>query len=258
MLLKGKTAAVFAATGAIGTAVATRLAEEGARVFVSGRDRAALQRLGNRLDAPWEQVDATDEQQVAQHLEHIERSAGIDIVFNAIGLRAADAGYASPSTALPFEQFLRPLQIIAGSQFITARAAARLMLPRQHGTIVTLSASLSGNFIPFMAGITAACGAIEAMTRTLAAELGPAGIRVNCVRSGGMPETRTIQETQALMARTTGASVQDVGRSTMSNVLQRPLRLEETASMVAFVASDRASGIAGQVLNVCAGAIVSR
>ncbi len=258
MLLKGKTAVVFAATGAIGTAVAARFAEEGARVFISGRDNAALQRLGNRLDVPWEQVDATDEQQVAHHLEQVERSAGIDVVFNAIGLRAADAQYATPSTTLPFEQFLRPLQIIAGSQFLTARVAARHLLPKRRGAIVTLSASLSGQFIPFMAGITAACGAVEAMTRTLATEFGPAGIRVNCVRAGGMPETRTIQETQASMARTMGATAQDAGRPTITNVLQRPLRLDETASMVAFVASDHASGVAGQVLNVCAGAIVSR
>jgi len=141
MLLKGKTAVVFAATGAIGAAVAARFAAEGARVFISGRDKAALQRLGNQLDAPWEQVDASDEQQVTRHLEQVERNAGVDVVFNAIGLRAADADYATPSTTLPFERFLRPLQVIAGSQFLTACAAARHMLPEQRGSRKSASAS---------------------------------------------------------------------------------------------------------------------
>ncbi len=109
----------------------------------------------------------------------------------------------------------------------------------------------------FMAGITAACGATEAMTRSLAAELGPYGVRVNCVRAGGMPFTRTIRETVAAIARTTGVAANDPG-SSPANALNRPLTVDETAAMVAFVASDLASGVTGQVLNVCAGSVVSR
>lgn len=258
MLLQDKTALVFAATGAIGPAVARHFATQGARVFISGRDDAALKRLGQELDARWQVVDATDDGQVSGYIDGVAGQAeGVDVVFNAIGLRAAEAQYATASTAMPFETFLLPLRVIAGSQFLTARSAARHMVPKRRGAIVMLSASLSGKFIPFMAGITATCGAIEAMTRTLAAEFGPAGVRVNCVRAGGMPETRTIQETIANMARPTGATPQASGRPTVDNVLTRPLRLEETAATVAFVASDRASGIAGQVINVCAGAVVS-
>ena len=80
----------------------------------------------------------------------------------------------------------------------------------------------------------------------------------NCVRAGGMPETRTIVETTANMAATMGVQPDEAARSTATNVLRRPLRVEETAATVAWVASDLASGVAGQVVNVCAGAIVSR
>jgi len=121
---------------------------------------------------------------------------------------------------------------------------------------VLLSASLSGKMVPYMAGITAACGAIDALTRSLAAEWGPAGVRVNCVRAGGMPETRTIQETFAQMARTSGATQADVARSTVANALQRSVTVAETAEAVAFLASERARGMSGQVVNVCAGAMV--
>ena len=106
--------------------------------------------------------------------------------------------------------------------------------------------------------IFAATGAIgSAVARRLAAEFGPAGVRVNCVRAAGMPETRTIRETVARMSRTTGRTSQEAEQRTVANVLQRPVRVDETARTVAYVASDYASGVVGQVINVCAGAIVS-
>src|SRR5262245_9336302 len=252
----GKTAVVFGATGAIGTAVSRRLAAEGARVFISGRRGVELERLAGDIGAGWAVVDATEETQVEGWLNDVaKQSDSLDIVFNAIGPRPSAAGYATPSVHLPLDTFLLPLRLIVGSQFLTARVAARRMAAQGRGAIVILSASLSGGFVPFMAGITAACGALEAMTRSLAAEFGPAGVRVNCVRSGGMPETRTIQETLALMARAREMPPSEAGARTMSTVLGRPVRLDETAAAVAWLASDAASGIAGQVVNVWAGAL---
>ena len=75
---------------------------------------------------------------------------------------------------------------------------------------------------------------------------------------GGIPETRTIGETTANMATTMGVTVDEAARPTATNVLRRPLRVEETAATVAWVASDMASGVAGQVVNVCAGGTVAR
>lgn len=258
MLLKQKTAAVFAATGAIGSAVARRLEADGATVHISGRDPEQLQKLGEEIGASWHLVDATAEADVEAYFKHLaDNNQTPDIVFNGIGLRAAAGGYARPASTLTRETFLLPIETIVWSQFLTARTAAtELKAKNRGGAIVLLSASLSGLFVPFMSGITAACGAVEALTRSLAAEYGRAGLRINCVRAGGMPETRTIRETTERMAELTGASPGDAGRPTSTNVLGRPLRPEETAQTVAFVASDRASGIAGQVINVCAGTLV--
>jgi len=190
-------------------------------------------------------VDATDETQVEGWFDHLAKQAdGLDIVFNAVGPRAAAAGYATPSTRLPVDTFLLPLMLIVGSQFLTARVAARRMAAQGRGAIVTLSASLSGGFVPFMAGITAAC--VEAMSRSLAAEFGPDGVRLNCVRAGGMPETRTIRETLALMARERGTTPGEADARTMSTVLGRPVRLDKAAAAVAWLASDAASGVAGR------------
>jgi 3-oxoacyl-[acyl-carrier protein] reductase len=102
-----------------------------------------------------------------------------------------------------------------------------------------------------MANITAACGATEAMTRALAGELGPSGVRVNCVRGSAMPETRTIQETFAAQTRITGRAPEIAVPP-----LHRPITVAETAATVAFLASDLSSGTTGQTLTVCAGAFV--
>ena len=260
MLLQDKTALVFGASGAIGNAVVLRFAAEGAHVFASSRSNRPPTSI--EIGAPasgWMRVDATREDEVAAYVGDVATTSGrIDVVFNAIGLDPLAAAYATPSPTLPRAQFLLPLDVIVWSQFLTARTAAPYMLRRGAGSIVMLSASLSGQFIPYMAGITAACGAVEALSRTLAAEFGPAGVRVNCVRAGGMPETPTISTTSAQMAQTAGDGGEHGVRSTSATVLRRPLRLSETAATVAWVASDAASGMAGQVVNVCAGAIVSR
>jgi 3-oxoacyl-[acyl-carrier protein] reductase len=125
------------------------------------------------------------------------------------------------------------------------------MIQQCSGAIVTLSATLSGMTAANMAVISATCGAIEAMTRSLAGEFGRAGVRVNCVRGSAMPETRTIQETMAGQVRIFGE------RPPMSlPPLGRPIFVAETASKAAFLASDASSGMTGQVVTVCAGAFV--
>lgn len=73
-----------------------------------------------------------------------------------------------------------------------------------------------------------------------------------------MPETRTILEATARMAATMGVGLDDLARSATTNVVRRPVRVDEIAASVAWLTSDLATGIAGQVINLCGGAIVSR
>lgn len=255
MLLEGRTVAVFAATGAIGSAVARRMSVEGARLFVSGRHRGPLAALAEELRAPFEVVDAMDQRAVERHLERVVAANGaLDATFNAIGPRPDELGYGLPAVDLDLDALLQTVAIVTGSQFLVARAAARHMVRKGRGAIVTLSASLSGRAAPFMAGLTAACAATEGLTRSLAAEMGPHGVRVNCVRAGGMLETRTMRETFAAIARTTGGSPDP---PPVTNLLGRSVTPEETAQMVAVLASDMSSGMTGQVVDVSAGAVVA-
>ncbi len=257
MLLTNKNALVFAATGAIGSEVARTFAREGAHVWISGRNAETLRQLvaqitdaGGSVTA--DVVDATDPQAVQSYVDRVAEQAGsIDVVFNAIGDRPANLHYPTPVHELTVEQFFTPITHIVGSTFITSQAAAKHMVRQRSGAIVTLSATLSGMAIPNMANITTVQGALEALTRALAGEYGAAGVRVNCVRGSAMPETRTIQETGAGQMALTG-------KPPMMELppLGRPITVAETAQTAAFLASDHASGMTGQVVTVCAGAFV--
>jgi 3-oxoacyl-[acyl-carrier protein] reductase len=262
-LLQDKTAVIFGAGGAIGGQVARVFAREGATTFLSGRRLGTVEIIVKEIrtakgQAQATEVDALDERAINDYLAHVVSDAGrIDIVVNAIGIPPLEYGSGTPNMELPYEQFLSPLTTHVGSQFLTARAAARRMAPRRSGAILTVSASPAKLAVPALAGFSATCAAIEGMTRSLAAEWGALGIRVVCLRPEAMPETRTIQQAFAEHGRTLG-----IGGEAMTDVireralLKRLPTLAETAEVAAFLVSDRASGVTGAVANVSCGGVI--
>jgi len=253
--LRGKNILVFAATGSIGSVTARHLAGQGAHVWLSARNGEALDALAREITArggvaSTEIVDATSDHEVTAHVDRIAALGPIDGVFNAIGATPSDLGYPSISTTLDLDTFYRPLHLILGSTFLTSRAAARPMLARGSGSIVTLSASLTGSPVRWMAALTATCGAIESLTRSLAVEFAPAGVRVNCVRGDAMPDTRTIPLTTAGMAALAGVSPEAFMAQMPPPPSGRPVTTIDTARTVAFLLSDAAAATSAQVINV--------
>ena len=101
----------------------------------------------------------------------------------------------------------------------------------------------------------AAFGAIETLTENLAIEVGPAGVRVVCVRTTANTDSRTIQQTmEAMASRMTATKEQMIGRIASFNYLKVPAVTLDTAKVAAFVASDRARMLTGTVVNSTAGA----
>lgn len=258
MTLKSKVAAIFAANGAIAREVAIEMAKEGALVYISGRNINEVKLLSKEIIAngyfakPF-QVDATNEKEIELFFKQIiEAEKRIDIVFNGIGLKSKEANYGTPSIEISLEKFLLPLNTILASQFLTARTGAKFMQRTDSkGTILLLSASLSKLKVPFMAGITACCSAVEGLTRVLAAEFGAMGIKVTCLTPTGMPDTKTIKDTNELMMETFQKIGVPVSSDTpTSSLLSMDLTTKHTAKVAVFLASDAGGALNSHVVDI--------
>jgi NAD(P)-dependent dehydrogenase (short-subunit alcohol dehydrogenase family) len=256
-MLKNKIAIIYGASGAIGGAVARAFADHGARLFLTGRDRASVDALANDLDsAAAAQVDALDEQAIDAHLESVIDSAGrVDISFNAVGIPNAKI-LGVPLIDLEAEHFSQPISSYTRSYFLTARLAARRMIPNKSGVIMTATALHSRTGIPLVGGYGPAMAAKEALTRDLSAELAPHGIRVVGLRPQGMPETRTIRDAFEPRAKATGMTWEEWKEFLASRTHPRRLMaLEELANVAVFMASDKASGMTGTTVNLTMGSL---
>jgi 3-oxoacyl-[acyl-carrier protein] reductase len=168
-------------------------------------------------------IDALDAEAVEEYIDGIARQAhSIDIVFNATGPLAKEYGNGKSAVDLTVEEFMVPQNTVVKSQFITARAAARQMLKQHAGVLIFLTGGPARAHVRGTTAIGAAFGAIESLTRNMALELGPAGIRVACLRSAGMPDTRTIQHTMDDMIRVDQDPAAVTGRSGPHRAVQPP------------------------------------
>ena len=260
MLLENKTAVIYGAGGAIGGAVARAFAREGARLFLTGRDRAKVDAVAEEIVAAGgvaeaARVDALDEDAVEELLAAVvDTAGGVDISFNAIG--PGPSPHRRPLTELPTEAFTRPIAFYATSNFITATAAARRKSGQGTGVILTLTAVPGRSPAGRLGGSGPAWAAVEAFSRSLALEAGHAGVRVVCLRPHAIPETPLIKENFATAAQAAGVSAaQFQAILEQGTLLKRLPTLDEVADTAAFIASDRAGAMTATVANLPAGCI---
>lgn len=260
MLLENKNAVIYGAGGAIGGAVAKAFAREGAKVFLAGRTLAKLDVVAQEIFsaggiARTALVDAFDADAVERHAANIVTEAGsIDISFNTIGL---DGIQGAPLTEMSQTHFSLPIVNAMATHFITATAAARHMAKNGSGVILAITAQVARKPYLNSGGFGVACAAIEGFCRQLAAEAGPQGIRVVCLRSAGSPDAPGVREAIRHHAESAGVSMEawEAGIAERT-LLKRLPKLAEIANVAALMASDRANVITGAVANVTCGEIV--
>jgi NAD(P)-dependent dehydrogenase (short-subunit alcohol dehydrogenase family) len=248
MLLEHKVAVIYGAGGPIGGAVARAFAREGARVFLAGRTQAKLATVADEIRshggvADTAVVDALDEQAVDEYVDAVvERSGSIDISFNLIGYGDVQ----EPLTEISVEDFTRPITTAMRTQFLTTRAAVRHMIRRGSGVILAFGGS-GPQTLRGLGGFKIALDAIEGLRRQWACELGPHGIRVVTLITGGVPESipDTVAERDEI-----AASIQ---RATLLN---RTATLADVGNVAAFVASEHARTMTSATVNISCGAIV--
>jgi NAD(P)-dependent dehydrogenase (short-subunit alcohol dehydrogenase family) len=258
MLLENQNAVIYGAGGSIGSAVARAFAREGARLFLAGRTLAKLDAVARKISAAGAtaeiaQVDALDEQSIANHIAGVAKKAGtIDVCFNAIGIEDVQG---TPLIEMSLEDFSRPITCATRTQFLTAKAVAPHMIKQGSGVIMMITATPARMAFPLVGGFSAACAAMEAFSRSLAAELGPKGMRVICLRSAGSPES--IADT--LDDHAVGNEIsrdEFISALKEMTLLKRLPSLEDVGNVAVLMASAYAGTMTGTVANMTCGQIV--
>jgi NAD(P)-dependent dehydrogenase (short-subunit alcohol dehydrogenase family) len=248
MLLEHKVAVIYGAGGSIGGAVARAFAREGARVFLAGRTQAPLDEVAGEIRAhggaaDTAVLDALDERAVNDYVDAVVARAGsLDVSFNLISLGDVQ----EPLAELSVEGFLQPITTAMRTQFLTTRAAARHMVPRKSGVILAFGGN-GPQTLPGLGGFKVALDALEGLRRQWACELGPHGIRVVTLKTGGIPET--IPD---------GSPGRDEIVASLEQAAQLPrtATLADVGHVAAFVASDLARTITATEVNISCGAMV--
>lgn len=262
-LLDGRVAVVHGAGGSVGGAVARAFAREGARLFLAGRRAgpveaaaADIRAMGGVAEAA--AVDALDAAAVEEHMAAVAARAGrIDVSLNAVGVPQRGL-QGTPLLELSPERFGSPIAAYARTHFLTATAAGRRMAAQGSGVILTLTAIPARVALPLVGGMGPAWAAVEALTRGLAAELGPRGVRVLCLRSHAMPETPLIGEVTDMIAPAAGVSPEElVSGMEAGTLLGRLPSPAEVAGLAAVLASDLAASMTATVVNVSGGRVNS-
>jgi NAD(P)-dependent dehydrogenase (short-subunit alcohol dehydrogenase family) len=258
MLLENKIAVIYGGGGHIGGAVARAFAREGARVFLAGRTLARLDAVAREISAAGgaaetARVDALDGPSVEKYVAWVAgKAGGIDVSFNAIGIEDVQG---TPLIEMPLEDFSRPVTIATQTQFLTAKAVAPHMVRKGSGVIMMITATPARLAIPLVGGFSVACAAMEGFSRQLAAELGPQGVRVVCLRSAGSPESIA----DVMDVHAAGRSVtreEFIASLEEMTLLKRLPSLSDVGNVAVLMASDYAGTMTGTVANMSCGQIV--
>jgi NAD(P)-dependent dehydrogenase (short-subunit alcohol dehydrogenase family) len=241
--LEGKVAVVTGAAQGIGNAIAEGLAVEGARIVVADLNRAdeAAQEFEGGIGLT---VDVANEVQVERMAQEVvERCGAIDILVNNAGL------YASlqmrPFTEIPVEEWRQVMDVNVLSMFLTTRAVVPRMREQGGGRIVNISSGTPFRGVPFLLHYVTSKGAIVALTRALAKELGRDDVLVNCVAPGFTMSEGVREHPEVIEA------LREV--SVSSRTLQRDQEPEDVVGAVVFLCGPGATFVTGQTIVIDGG-----
>jgi len=234
--LKGKVAIVTGGATGIGKAIAARLARDGAKVVVADLQKASNGALNLQVDVSREdQVNrmAADTMQALGRIDILVNNAAI---FSTLELR--------PFESIPVDEFRKVMEVNIMGVWLCCRACAPHMRNGGYGRIINLASGAPLKGVPLFLHYISSKGAVIAMTRGLARELGKDSITVNSLAPGF-----TLSENVAKQAE----HVQQGERTRLTRAIQRDETPEDLVGTVSFLASEDAAFLTGQTLVVDGG-----
>jgi NAD(P)-dependent dehydrogenase (short-subunit alcohol dehydrogenase family) len=246
--LSEKKMLVIGGAGGIGRAIVKRSLEEGARVEVWDRALPPDDSPYRVQGVAYRQVEAATEAEVFEAFEALEsRHALPDILVNAAGIFT----HLAPLASVSLSGFRKVLENNVVSCFLCCREALRRC--SEGLVIINISSALSERPIPMAGAYSASKASIDSLTRSIAVEYGPNGVRANAVNPGPV-EGKMLDEGVQEIASALGCSPSAIaGRMLESVPLGRLISPQEVAALVVFLAGEDASSINGQTINICGG-----
>jgi len=244
--LTGQVALVTGAGRGIGQCIADTLVANGAQVIYSdinleeARQSAAKTPLGTPL-----LMDVSEAKQVAEGIDFIEKKFGrLDILVNNAGVNS-DIQHRVTFDQFSPDEWDRVMKIDLNGVFLVSRSAVRLMIRQKSGSIINISSVLGVVPARLQCAYTAAKAGVVNLTRTMAIEMGPHDVVINCVAPGTMGHIAFYDKNSPLSTK---------GPSILSHVpLGRPGRLQDVANAVLFFAGPDNRYVTGQILCVDGG-----
>ena len=254
-LLDGKVAIITGASKGIGRALSLCFAREGARLVCAARSTELVRETVSMVEKAGGHAiavtcDAAKEDDVKRMVADGVRNFGrITTLIN----NAGDGGPTKRVEEYTMDDWLYTIHSCLTSSYVCTRFAVPEMIKAGGGAIVNISSGAGRRGLPYRIGYCSAKAGQVGMTYGLALELGPRGIRVNCVAPGAVEGDR-IDRVIAGQAQVRGVSVDEM-RQTMieRSPLKRMTTADDIAEATLFLASDRAKNSSGQVLAVNAG-----
>lgn len=232
----------------IGLTLARRFAAEGAQIALCDADADAVAQVkADHPDFIARQADVTDEAQMGAFLGEVETAwGGVDVV-------CANAGTGGPAGRIEdmgYDDWRACIGVNLFGTFLTCRWAARLMRAQSSGLII-LTTSTAGLFgYPLRSPYATAKWGLVGLTKTLAGELGPAGVRVNAIAPGAV-EGERMERVLANEAAASGKPIEELRQTYVKGVSLRSwVSADDLADMALFLASPAASKISGQIMAV--------
>ncbi len=232
--LDGKVAIVTGGAQGIGAAIVAGLEREGAEVVVAD------------LEPPEGgiQADVSSEADVRRMVGHaLERNGRIDILINNAGLYASLEMRAF--TEIPLDEWKLVMDVNVASMFLTCRAVVPVMREQGGGKIVNISSGTPFRGVPFLLHYVTSKGAIVALTRALAKEVGKDSIHVNCV-APGFTMTEGVTSHPEVVEKLRDVSI-------ASRTIQRDQVPEDVVGAVVFLCTPAADFVTGQTMVIDGG-----